>query len=107
MPWRGVAPVQLVIALIGAVLLLSVSGMIVLAVVALINNGDVEGAIPNQLATVSVASMTAMAGLLAPNTGLLTSSKSARRAEAAGHAAATAVIEADGQVEDGDGRHRA
>lgn len=99
MPWRGVAPVQLVIVFIGGVLSVCVVGMIVLAVL--------DRGIPQELATVAVSSMTAMAGLLAPNTGLLTNGRTARRAEAAGHAAATAVIEADGQVEDGDGRHKA
>lgn len=87
MPWRGAAPVQLVIGFIGVVLLTALLGIIVLAVM--------SQPVPDELGTVCIASMTALAGVLAPNTGLLTSGRTARRAEAAGHAAATAVIEAD------------
>lgn len=106
-PWRGTAPVQLVIMFVGAVLLLCVLGMIALASIAVWQGHDVGNAIPQELATVAIASMTAMAGLLAPNTGLLSSSRTARRAEAAGHAAASAVIDAEAQARadraDGEG----
>jgi hypothetical protein len=91
MTFRGVAPVQLVIVTVGLVLWTSLVGIIVLAVL------QVE--IPEALGTLSIASMTALAGLLAPNTGLLTS-KASRRAEAAGQAAAAAVIEAEVKAED-------
>lgn len=87
MPWRGAAPVQLVIVFVGSVLLLTCVAITALAMIA--------RPVPDALGTLSIASMTALAGLLAPNTGLTTTGRAARRAEAAGHAAATAVIEAD------------
>jgi hypothetical protein len=88
MPWRGVAPVQLVIGFVGVVLLTSTVGIIVLALF----NKDV----PDELATVAIASMTGLAGLLTSPTGLLTTGRTARRAAAAGEAAATAIIASDG-----------
>lgn len=90
MTWRGVAPVQLVIVFVGSVLMLTTLGIITLAIA--------HVPVPDALGTLSIASMTALAGLLAPNTGLV-SSRAAKRAEAAGHAAATAVIEADAEAE--------
>jgi len=89
MPWRGAAPVQLVIGFIGVVLLVALVGIILLSVM--------ERRVPDQLGTICIASMTALAGVLAPNTGLLTSGRTARRAEVAGHAAAHAVIEAEAE----------
>ena len=86
MAWRGVAPVQLVIVTVGVVLWTSLLGIIVLAFMG--------RPVPDDLGTLSIAAMTSLAALLAPNTGLV-SSRSSRRAEAAGHAAATAVIEAE------------
>lgn len=86
MPWRGIAPVQLVIAFVGVVLLICTGGIIVLAVM------NVQ--VPDALGTLSIASMTALGGLLAPNTGLV-SGKTARRADAAARAAATAVMAAE------------
>lgn len=86
MPWRGVAPVQLVIGFVGSVLMLCTLGIIVLALMAV--------PVPDALGTLSIASMTALAGLLAPNTGL-TTARTSRRAETAGQAAAAAVIEHD------------
>lgn len=90
MPWRGAAPVQLVIVFVGSVLLLCTLGIIALAVV--------DQAVPDALGTLSIASMTALAGLLAPNTGLLTNGRAARRAQAAGEAAAAAVVAAEDQA---------
>lgn len=94
MPWRGAAPVQLVIGFIGVVLLTALLGIIVLAVMA--------QPVPDELGTVCIASMTALAGVLAPNTGLLTHGRTARRAEAAGLAAAAAVVRADETVDKAD-----
>jgi hypothetical protein len=90
--WRQqVAPVQLVIGFIGIVLFTALVGIITLAVL--------QRSVPDELGTVCIASMTALAGVLAPNTGALSHGPAARRAEAAGQAAAAAVIEAD-RVED-------
>lgn len=93
--WRGTAPIQLVIMFVGAVLVLCVLGMITLAGIAVAQGANPADSIPQELATVAIASMTAMAGLLAPNTGILTNSRATRRAEVAGHAAASAVIDAE------------
>lgn len=90
MSWRGVAPVQLVICFVGGVLILCVGGIIGLAIFG--------RAIPDELGTVCIASMTALAGLLAPNTGLV-SSRTSRRATEAAHAAAAAVVEVDGAAD--------
>lgn len=87
MPWRGVAPVQLVIAFVGLVLFVATTGIIVLALF--------DKAVPDELATVAIASMTGLAGLLTSPTGLLTTGRTARRAAAAGEAAATAVLHSD------------
>lgn len=93
MPWRGVAPVQLVIVVVGLVLWTSLLGIILLAFT--------TRPIPDALGTLSIAAMTSLAALLAPNTGLVRPGTS-RRAEAAGQAAAAAVIEADHVPENGD-----
>ena len=87
MPWRGVAPVQLVIAFVGVVLLTSTVGIIVLALF--------DKSVPDELATVAIASMTGLAGLLTSPTGLLSTGRTARRAAAAGEAAASAVLHSD------------
>lgn len=87
MPWRGVAPVQLVIGFVGTVLLTSTVGIIALALF--------DKAVPDELATVAIASMTGLAGLLTSPTGLLSTGRTARRAAAAGEAAATAVLHSD------------
>lgn len=86
MPWRGVAPVQLVIVVVGLVLWTSLLGIIVLAFM--------TRPIPDALGTLSIAAMTSLAALLAPNTGLV-SPRTSRRVEQAGQAAAAAVLEAD------------
>lgn len=106
MPWRGAAPVQLVIGFVGAVLMVSTLGIITLALF--------DKAVPDELATVAIASMTGLAGLLTPNTGLVSTGRTARRAAAAGEAAATAVLAVDGQADadaaehdsEDEGRHR-
>lgn len=86
MPWRGVAPVQLVIVAVAGILWTSLVGIIVLAILRV--------PIPDALGTLCIASMTALAGLLAPNTGLV-APRTARRAHEAGEAAAAAVVAAD------------
>lgn len=88
MPWRGMVPVQLVIGLIGIVLLLTTLTMSVLAILG--------RPIPQELTTVSISSLTAVAGLLAPNTGLTHTGRQARHAAVAGQAAAQAVMEHEG-----------
>lgn len=91
--WRGMAPVQLVIILVGMVLMTSLLGIIALSVF------RVE--VPDELGTVCIASMTALGGLLAPNTGLLTGGgRHTRRVEAAGQAAAAAVMAAEAHPTD-------
>jgi hypothetical protein len=87
MSWRGVAPVQLVIVVVGLVLWTSLVGIITLAVMV--------QPVPDELGTLAIASMTALAGLLAPNTALV-SGRAGRRAEQAGQAAAAAVLEVEG-----------
>jgi hypothetical protein len=81
----------LVIWLVGAVALLTATGMCVVALAQVIQGADVV--IPNPLATTCIASLTGLAGLLSPNTGLTASARSARHAAVAGQAAATAVME--------------
>lgn len=93
MPWRGVAPIQLVIVLVGAVALTTAGGMVIIAVVAAWNGTDVSRSIPNPLATTCIAALTGLSGLLVPNTGLTSSGRTARHAYQAGHAAAAAVVE--------------
>lgn len=96
MPWRGVAPIQLVIVIVGGVALVTAVGMVLIAIVATWQGQDVSKAIPNPLATVCIASLTGLSGLLTPNTGLVGSSRTARHAAVAGQAAAAAVVEHDG-----------
>lgn len=91
MPWRGQAPIQLVIWLVGMVAMVAVFGMVVIGITQAFSGRDVE--IPSQLVTVCVGALGALGGLLAPNTGLTTSARTARHAAVAGQAAATAVIE--------------
>lgn len=93
MSWRGVAPIQLVILLIGSVLIIGTSTMAVLALVAVLNSRDVTAAIPQELSTLTFGSLTALGGLLTPNTGLTSTGRQARHAAVAGQAAATAVME--------------
>lgn len=93
MSWRGVAPIQLVIVLVGGVALVTASGMVVIAAIAVLNGQDVSRSIPNPLATVCIASLTGLSGLLTPNTGLTISGKTDRHAQVAGAAAAAAVVE--------------
>lgn len=93
MPWRGVAPIQLVIVLVGAVALICAGGMVIIAIVTAWQGGDVSKAIPNPLATACIAALTGLSGLLVPNTGLTTSGRTARHAQVAGAAAAAAVVE--------------
>lgn len=93
MPWRGVAPIQLVIGIIGAVLMLGALTMSTLAIVAVWRGHDVTASIPQELTTVTISALTALAGLLTPNTGLTTSARTARHAAVAGQAAAAAVVE--------------
>jgi len=94
MPWRGVAPIQWVIGIVGSTLLSSTLGMVALAMIAAINGTSVV--IPQELATVAISSLTALGGLLVPHTGLVGSSRTARNAAMAGHAAAAAVVEHEG-----------
>lgn len=93
MPWRGVAPIQLVIVLVGGVALVTASGMVLIAAIAVLNGQDVSKSIPNPLATTCIAALTGLSGLLVPNTGLTTSGRTARHAQVAGAAAAAAVVE--------------
>lgn len=94
MSWRGVAPIALVIVLVGSVAILTAFGMVAIAIVAAWQGvDDVAGSIPNPLATTCIASLTGLSGLLTPNTGLTSSSRTARNAAVAGQAAATAVVE--------------
>lgn len=93
MPWRGVAPISLVIVLVGGVATITALGMVVIAVVAAFHGADVSNSIPNPLATTCIASLTGLSGLLTPNTGLTTSGRTARHAAVAGQAAAAAVVE--------------
>lgn len=94
MAWRGVAPIQLVILLVGTVMVSTALGIVLLSVVATIRETKVV--VPQELAVVCISSLTALGGLLTPNTGLVTGGKVERRAERAGHAAAAAVLEHDG-----------
>lgn len=94
MPWRGVAPIQLVIWLVGMVALVTAGGMVAIGVAQAFTSQPVE--IPSQLVTVCVGALGALGGLLAPNTGLTTSARTARHAAVAGQAAAAAVVEYDG-----------
>ena len=94
MPWRGVAPIQLVILLVGSVMVSTALGIVCIAVIATVREVPVR--IPQELATVCISSLTALGGLLTPSTGLTSSSRANRRAEAAGHAAAVAVVEHEG-----------
>ncbi len=99
MPWRGVAPIQLVIVLVGGVALVTAGGMVLIAVVTAWQGGgaaDMTKAIPNPLATTCIAALTGLSGLLVPNTGLTTSGRTARAAERAGQAAAAAIVEHEG-----------
>jgi hypothetical protein len=93
MPWRGVAPIQLVIVLVGGVALITAVGMVLIAAIAVMHGDDVSRSIPNPLATTCIASLTGLSGLLTPNTGLTMSARTARHATLAGQAAATAVVE--------------
>lgn len=93
MPWRGVAPIGLVIVLVGSVAIVTAGGMVIIAVVAAWQGSDVSTSIPNPLATTCIASLTGLSGLLTPNTGLTASSRTARHAAIAGQAAASAVVE--------------
>lgn len=86
-----VTPVHLVILFIGAVLIISVVGIIVLAA-----TGNPA---PQELGTVCIASMTALGGLLAPNTGLFSSGRTAQRASLAGEAAARAVVNVSAEAD--------
>lgn len=86
------APIVVVILLVGGVMVSTALAMSALAIIATVR--DVPVKIPQELATVCISSLTALGGLLTPNTGLV-SGRTARRAEVAGHAAAAAVVEAD------------
>ncbi len=97
MPWRGVAPIQWVILIVGSTLLTSTLGMVTLALVATYRQSEVV--IPQELATVAISSLTALGGLLVPHTGLTGSPRSARQAAVAGQAAAAAVVEHEGLEE--------
>jgi len=94
MPWRGVAPIQLVILLVGSVMVSTALGIVCIAVIATVREVPVR--IPQELATVCISSLTALGGLLTPSTGLTGSSRAARNAERAGQAAAAAVVEHEG-----------
>lgn len=94
MSWRGVAPVQLVILLVGSVMVSSALGIVTLAVIAAVTKGNVK--IPQELATVCISSLTLLGGLLTPNTGLVSGTRTARHAAMAGQAAAAAVVEHEG-----------
>lgn len=94
MPWRGVAPIQLVIVLVGTVLVSTALGIVALAIIAALRGVDVV--VPQELATVCISSLTALGGLLTPNTGLTVGARTARHAAVAGHAAAAAVVEHEG-----------
>lgn len=81
------SPLLLVVAFIGTELLLTVLGIIALALL--------DKSVPQVLGTVCVGAMTGLAGLLAPNTGLIAGGRSAHNAHMAGSAAAQAVLETD------------
>lgn len=81
------SPLLLVVAFIGAELLLTVLGIVLLALL--------DKDVPQVLGTVCVGAMTGLAGLLAPNTGLLAGGRTAHNATLAGNAAAAAVMETD------------
>lgn len=53
--------------------------------------------VPEVLNTIAIASLTGLAGVLAPNTGLLSTTRASRRAALAGEAAAVAVIASTGE----------
>ena len=80
------SPLLVVVMFIGLELLLTVVGIVALALL----GRDV----PEVLGTVCVGAMTGMTGLLAPNHGLA-GGRSAHSAQMAGSAAAAAVLETD------------
>lgn len=81
-------PVQLVVLFIGATIL---TNTLLIGVLAL------KGVpVPEVLGTVVVSSVTGLLGLLAPNTGLVHTTRTARHVAEAGQAAAAAVLEHDG-----------
>lgn len=94
MSWRGVAPIQLVIWLVGTVMVSTALGIVLLAIIATVRGVQVE--IPQELATVCISSLTALGGLLTPSTGVTSSGRTARHAAMAGQAAAAAVVEHEG-----------
>lgn len=85
-------PIRLVVALIGAVMLATSLGIVVLAFIGAWNDcAPLE--IPAPLPSIALASMTGLAGLLAPTQGLHYPDRTARHMEHAGAAAAAAVLE--------------
>jgi len=90
---RNMAPITVVILLVGLVMVSTALGIVTLAIIATMR--DVEVVIPQELATVCISSLTALGGLLTPSTGIMSNSRAVRRAEVAGHAAAAAVVEAE------------
>lgn len=93
-PHLHVAPIVLVVLLVGSVMVSTALGIITVAIVATVR--DVPVKIPQELATVCISSLTALGGLLTPSTGMMAGSRAARHAELAGHAAAQAVVEHEG-----------
>lgn len=95
-----VAPIALVVALIGSTMILTSVGVIVYAVVSL-SRGCQPVTVPGGLSSLALASLTGLAGLLAPGHQLLSwkGNQQHHAATLAGEAAAHAVLEHDGVQE--------
>lgn len=89
-------PIRLVVAMIGSVMLVTSFGIVVLAFLGMAQ-GCTPVEIPAPLPSIALASMTGLAGLLAPTHQLMPGSapthRAERRMEHAGQAAAAAVLE--------------
>lgn len=101
MSWRAPTPIVVVILLVGVVMVSTALAIAALAIIATVREVPVR--IPQELATVCISSLTALGGLLTPSTGM-TSGRADRAAQAAGHAAATAVVEHQEHEHDDDTR---
>lgn len=94
MPHRlsGAAPVKLVVALIGTVMVVSAAGVLSLALIGAVHScAPIE--IPAPLPSLALASMTGLTGLLIPTHGLHGNGRQSETAALAGEAAAHAVME--------------
>lgn len=94
-------PIVLVVALIGAVMLVATTGVVSVAVVGMWRGGCDPVTIPGGLSSLAFAGMTGLAGLLAPGHQLYSwrGSQQQHAATMAGEAAAHAVLEHDGVQE--------